>query len=69
MRNPIVRLSIAQTITLSGTALDCDGKPVQINQRFQSEETAHAFIGEMRDEQGYEFQLVTQRACYDKRAA
>lgn len=69
MKNPIIRLSIAQTITLSGTALDNDGKPVQINQRFQSEENAHQTIDSMRDEQGFEFQLIVQRAYYDKRAA
>lgn len=69
MKTPILRLTIGQTITLSGTALDTNGKPVQVNQRFQSEHTAHEFISTLRDEQGFEFQLVTMRSHYDKRAA
>lgn len=70
MCTPILRLTIGQTVALSGTALDYDGKPVQVNQRFQSEHTARLAIGEMRDSLGYEFQLVTQRDCADyKRTA
>lgn len=65
MKTPIVRLTIGQTVSLSGTALDYDGKPVQVNQRFQAEYTAREYIAGLRDEQGYEFQLVMQRDCAD----
>jgi len=65
MKTPIIRLTIGQNVSLSGTAIDTDGDYVQVNQRFQSEVTAREFIGELRDEQGYEFQLVTMRDCAD----
>jgi hypothetical protein len=65
MRTPIIRLTIGQTVALSGTAIDTDGEYAQINQRFQSEVTAREFIGELRDSSGYEFQLVTMRNCAD----
>lgn len=70
MRTPILRLSISQNVNLYGSAINNDGDYVQIAQRFKSEHTAREFIGEMRDEQGYEFQLVTMRDCADyKRTA
>ncbi len=65
MKNPIIRLTIGQTVALSGNAIDTDGDYVQVNQRFQSEHTAREYIADLRDSSGYEFQLVTMRDCAD----
>ena len=69
MKTPIIRLTIGQTVSLSGTIIKENGDFTIISHRFSCEQIAHEFINEMRS-YGAEFQLVTMRDCADfKRTA
>lgn len=60
MKTPIIRLTIGQNVTLSGSFINHNEKVMPYNQKCQSEQFAWGYINDLRDSD-CEFQLVVIR--------